>query len=923
MSLYIAQVVTGLLPVPPNGWGAIEKIIWAHTQELKSRGHSVNLVSYGDPQPGEYDIVHVHTANQALALRDRGVEYVFTMDDHHAYEHGKDSFVFQQNYEALKCAKRGAVSAEYLVDYFNLPHVAYIPLGVDSNYYTPMSESVDTHLLCVGNNGLAGTLFDRKGFRYAIEAASKLNIPITVAGPRNCNEQFFAQNVDLMTDNLHICYDLTDAELLDLYRSASILVHASSIEGGHPPLTILEAMSCGLPVVGTFMGKDVITPDGLVERDVNSVVLGIGRILSRYAYHREHARKVAQQYSWTKACDKLLVEVYGYRPKVKLVHLLTGADAREPESVASLSQLQDYGIDYVQHISELYTRLPPKENCLRPNDIAAEPGWYKLAPRHYGNFRAFQMGIVDEFTEDVDFLILCESDVVLDTPPDEFARKVFVYGDLITKHEIMYFSLGNNHNWDTKELVSSVVNQISTDAYVTDKIVGTQCIMFPKAIREFVRDCFLHSPWDASDLFLNSVFCPSKYKLGIVTNKLISQVDGLSLIDNKYKTFGPTTKPKMVDELISLYKETPLKVRDVRPQESKLATSFIEGAKFEVLGSMPKEYEVEFFDGNTQQLIYSTVIQTNSWAMPNRKWFTDWYVRARCEGHICYEHKLDLMQQRVFVVLDSRALGDTLAWFPAVERFRLKHNCKLVCSTFHNYLFKQNYPNIEFVEPGSTVHNLYAMYVVGCFDNNSDKNKINWKSVPLMQVAEDFLGLTHEETRPIIHVPKVDVKLERPYVCLSEHSTMNCKYWHYPNAWQSVVDYLRSCGYSVVVIGLEDTRLKQVINKTKIDINETLNILLNSTMYLGVSSGPAWLAWALRVPVLMVSGCTTQANEFTSGITRIINERVCFGCFNDTQLELDRGDWNWCPRKKNFECTRSIKPSVVIEAINRTLAYQK
>jgi O-phosphoseryl-tRNA(Cys) synthetase len=77
--------------------------------------------------------------------------------------------------------------------------------------------------------------------------------------------------------------------------------------------------------------------------------------------------------------------------------------------------------------------------------------------------------------------------------------------------------------------------------------------------------------------------------------------------------------------------------------------------------------------------------------------------------------------------MDSSAIGDTLAWFPYLEEFRKKHNCKLICSTFHNKWFESQYPEIEFVKPGTSVEGLYAMYTIGWFyneDHTVNKNRI-------------------------------------------------------------------------------------------------------------------------------------------------------------------------------------------------------
>jgi glycosyltransferase involved in cell wall biosynthesis len=90
--------------------------------------------------------------------------------------------------------------------------------------------------------------FDRKGFRFAIEAAKKLGLPI-IAGPSS-NKDFFEHHKDLLNyDKLTLLtHNLVEDDILELYRTHSIF-HPSILEAGHPNLTLLEAVSCGLPVL--------------------------------------------------------------------------------------------------------------------------------------------------------------------------------------------------------------------------------------------------------------------------------------------------------------------------------------------------------------------------------------------------------------------------------------------------------------------------------------------------------------------------------------------------------------------------------------------------------------------------------------------------------------------------------------------------
>ncbi len=106
-------------------------------------------------------------------------------------------------------------------------------------------------------------------------------------------------------------------------------------------------------------------------------------------------------------------------------------------------------------------------------------------------------------------------------------------------------------------------------------------------------------------------------------------------------------------------------------------------------------------------------------------------------------------------------------------------------------------------------------------------------------------------------------------------------------------------------------------------MGETINTIKNSAFFMGVSAGPSWLAWALKRPVVLISGFSKEIGEFETNIERVINKDVCHGCFNDVDNTFDRGDWNWCPRHKGtsrqFECTKQITPDMVKYAIDETI----
>ena len=80
-----------------------------------------------------------------------------------------------------------------------------------------------------------------------------------------------------------------------------------------------------------------------------------------------------------------------------------------------------------------------------------------------------------------------------------------------------------------------------------------------------------------------------------------------------------------------------------------------------------------------------------------------------------------------------------------------------------------------------------------------------------------------------------------------------------------------------------------------------------------ISSGLAWVSWAVGTPVVMISGFTKPWYEFKSNNIRIHNPNVCNGCWNECEnFDLH---WLYCPKLKNFECTRKILAKDVIDAI--------
>ena len=362
--------------------------------------------------------------------------------------------------------------------------------------------------------------------------------------------------------------------------------------------------------------------------------------------------------------------------------------------------------------------------------------------------------------------------------------------------------------------------------------------------------------------------------------------------------------------------------------------SFVDGAFVEITGDVEEEYLVQFIDTRTNELVHHALIKNNHWVRTARQFFTPWQIKVfRSKNQqLLFSHLYDCQDQRVYIALESKALGDTLAWFQCLEDFQRQHRCVLICSTFMNGLFQEQYPGIQFVDPGETVHNLYAMYRVGWFylpsgDIDLNKNVKNFRQQSLGESGADILGVPYTPARPRTSSSGLERPFVDDYVCIAVHATAQAKYWNNPTGWPEVVAYLRQRGCQVVLLSSEGASYMgndapaDVVQLPPGDINIVANYLRHAKMFVGVGSGLSWLAWAVGCKTCVISGFSHPYTEAFDMIRIAAKPDGCSGCFN--RYPLDPGDWLWCPDHKNtprmFECTRNISGGDVIAVLSQHL----
>lgn len=359
--------------------------------------------------------------------------------------------------------------------------------------------------------------------------------------------------------------------------------------------------------------------------------------------------------------------------------------------------------------------------------------------------------------------------------------------------------------------------------------------------------------------------------------------------------------------------------------------NFIDGAFVEIVGNPAnkKRYNVKFINKKNNKLEYEVSLNVNSWAKTAKKYFIDWRIEVYDGTSLVFEHDLDLNGKTVLIELCSSSLGDTLAWFPVACEFQKKYKCNVYCSTFLNELFLDTYPSLNFIKPGEVVNNVYAHYRIGWFYNgnthDTNMNPYDFKKFNLQETAFQILDIPFEnDVKPVLSVPSKEKKKQ---VCIGIHATAQAKYWNNPGAWQTVIDHLNKVGYKVILITKEENgwmgneKLSGIVDMSgNHSLQNRIDQLAESELFIGLGSGLSWLAWATGIDVILISGFSEKYSEFTPS-ARIINESVCHGCFNN--IRLDPGDWNWCPTFKNTEkqfiCTKKITPEQVISAIDNIL----
>lgn len=634
----------------------------------------------------------------------------------------------------------------------------------------------------------------------------------------------------------------------------------------------------------------------------------------------QEASKLMELVNRNNCKDRLIV----LNKRINLSDLKEMAKCEHFDIVLALNVIHHFK-DNVEDVCKVFSELG--DNLIVENppiDDTGACGQKNLAPIHnyYKDKDFISLGTFRRHTSDK-----CSDILWIKTPKDKLTSSYFGYDELFHNGKVK----ASRTHLLIKE--NNIVNSTFSSKYIENKrsqktykwVDGINLMTFVRLGGIYPRYTNIADKIKNREIITNYKWDDTNNDL--VLHNIIIGGERLYLIDydDRLVKFSNLTDEEqikiVIDKLQNFYIAPSKKIDD------RFFINFIDGPHLEIKEEINHIYDVSFIDRKNNQTVHQGIIESNHWIKAYRQWFTNWDILVSDENDDIYSYSFNPTDKKILISVESKSLGDTIAWVPYVEEFRKQNKCKIALSTFWNSLFKKEYPEIDFINPGEKVENIYAMYKIGWFfPYNGNQNPNDFRTIPLQQCASDILGLEYKEIRPKITIPNKNRDVKDRYVCIAMHATAQCKYWNYRNGWQQIVDYLRSKHYKVILMSKEsgvymgNSPPRKVIDKTgNLPIENRMVDLKYADLFIGIGSGLSWLAWAVGTPVIMISGFSKPWCEFTSGTERIINNDVCNGCFNDPNIVFDKGDWNWCPRNKNFECTKRITPEMIISKIKEIL----
>jgi glycosyltransferase involved in cell wall biosynthesis len=284
----------------------------------------------------------------------------------------------------------------------------------------------------------------------------------------------------------------------DYYKASDLFYFPSKWELN--PLSVKEALSYGLPVFLKKLHTYEDYYDGIVTYLHDLKYTNFANLLKNLKPESEDLR-------------------------IQLIHISTTPEqercTQSKRLLNKLQQMTDIDVKYITN--KIYDGEMDLSNYRLQDNLP------NVRPTHYGCYLAHIQALREIDTNNYDYTIIMEEDAYIDSSIPDFMDIVYKAINQCRRKDAYYVSFGCPHGYEKLEFGEDFDRMWHQNL--------AHCYLIPNNKKDWYIKQIDNNPWDVADLWFNHIFCHDR-QVRLATKRMYSkQIDGMSLIDDTYKTY--------------------------------------------------------------------------------------------------------------------------------------------------------------------------------------------------------------------------------------------------------------------------------------------------------------------------------------------------------------------------------------------------